>query len=214
MVDIDGHLKLADFGLAKICSKKNGQNFQKFDTFCGTSMFFSFLKRNFILFFNSYMAPEMIRQMPYNKTLDYYSLGIVLYELLFGIPPFYSADFNFEDLKSMILYKEITFPKNDVSKQAMDLITGLTAKDLRKRLGFAQGYLAILSHPWLSKADIASIKSKSIKAPILPNLHEINFDQEFVTKDVRILEEMCSEEPSAKFGRYDKFSNFSFSEDT
>ena len=155
----------------------------------------------------------MIRQMPYDKTLDYYSLGIVLYELLFGVPPFYSSDFNFEDLKSMILYKDISFPKSDVSRKAMDLIMNLTAKDLRKRLGFSQGYIEILSHPWLSTIDINAVKTKSVKPPIIPNLQEINFDHEFINKDIRILDEMCSEEPTPKFGLYDRFSNFSFSED-
>lgn len=156
----------------------------------------------------------MIKQQSYDKTLDYYSLGVVLYELLFGMPPFYSSDFNFEDLKTMILYKEISFPKNnDISKPALDLIVSLTAKDLRKRLGFSQGYLEILAHPWLAKCDINAIKCKTIKAPIIPNLNEINFDEEFIKKDVRIVDEVCSEEPNNKFGLYDKFSNFSFSID-
>lgn len=154
----------------------------------------------------------MIRQQSYNKTLDYYSLGIVLYELLFGVPPFYSADFSFEDLKSKILYKEIAFPKSDVSNPAMDLIVRLTKKDVRERLGLAQGFQEIIAHPWLESVNIEDIKYKRVRAPLAPALHEINFDLEFVKQDVRALSDVCSEEPSAKpVGLYDRFSNFSFS---
>ena len=157
------------------------------------------------------MAPEMIKQQPYDKTIDYYSLGILLYELLFGIPPFYSSDYNFEDLKTMILHKPISFPKNDLSTEVKDLILHLTEKDLRRRIGFSQGFFEIASHPWLSNINIESIRRKIIKPPINPNLYEINFDQEFIKKNVKVLDEVCSEDDGGKIGLYDKFSNFSFS---
>ncbi|MCB1160931.1 MAG: hypothetical protein KDK45_25740, partial [Leptospiraceae bacterium] len=155
----------------------------------------------------------MIRQQSYDKTLDYYSLGIVLYEFLLGYPPFYST--SFEELKSLILYSEISFPSDSgLSSSAKDLITKLAAKDLKKRLGFLSGSSEILSHPWLSTVNIELIRRKNVKPPIIPNLYEINFDQEFIKKDIRYVDEVCSEEPEEKFGLYDRFSNFSFSIDT
>lgn len=156
------------------------------------------------------MAPEMIKQEPYDKTLDYYSLGIVLYELLIGKAPFYSAKFNFEDIKSMILNQEILFPKNQISKLAMDLIYKLTIKDLTKRIGFSLGFNEIVSHPWLSNIRLERIKHKNIKAPITPNFYELNFDNEFLEKDIKKLE-VCSQDDSGNFGMFDKFFNFSFS---
>ena len=157
------------------------------------------------------MAPEMIRQQPYDKTLDYYSLGILLYEFLFGVPPFYTSDF--EELKSLILHKEITFPQNRLTKSAINLILQLTAKDKSKRLGFSQGFIEIISHPWFSNINVESIKRKSIKPPLLPNIYEKNFDEEFSRKNVKNIDEVCSEEEDEKFGLFDKFSNFSFSID-
>ncbi len=153
----------------------------------------------------------MIRQQPYDKTLDYYSLGILLYEFLFGVPPFYTSDF--EELKSLILHKEITFPQNRLSKSAKNLILQLTDKDKSKRLGFSQGFIEIISHPWFSNINIESIRRKSIKAPLLPNIYEKNFDNEFSKKNFKTIDEVCSEKEDEKFGLFDKFANFSFSID-
>ena len=71
-IDIDGHIKLADFGLSKI-QKPNCLN----DTYCGSA---------------EYMSPEMLNGDPYSYGIDYYSLGAVLYEMVTGLPPFYSTD--------------------------------------------------------------------------------------------------------------------------
>ena len=76
-IDIDGHIKLADFGLSKLRhqslfpSEKDELN----NTFCGSA---------------EYMTPEMLSQKPYSYGIDYYSLGAVLYEMVTGLPPFYS----------------------------------------------------------------------------------------------------------------------------
>lgn len=154
----------------------------------------------------------MIKQQSYDKTLDYYSLGIVLFELLYGFPPFYSR--SFEELKFIVLHSEITFPSEiKISKEAIDLIQKLTIKDYRKRIGFTNGLEEILSHPWLLNLNIEAIKKKMIKPPLIPNIYEINFDQEFINKDIHHVDEVCSEDPQEKIGLYDRFSNFSFSID-
>jgi serine/threonine protein kinase len=71
-IDIDGHLKLADFGLSKV-QKVGHLN----ETYCGSA---------------EYMSPEMLSGEPYGYAIDYYSLGAVLYEMVTGLPPFYSVD--------------------------------------------------------------------------------------------------------------------------
>jgi serine/threonine protein kinase len=71
-IDIDGHIKLADFGLSKV-QKNNALN----QTYCGSA---------------EYMSPEMLNGEPYSFGIDYYSLGAVLFEMVTGLPPFYSTD--------------------------------------------------------------------------------------------------------------------------
>jgi len=71
-IDIDGHIKLADFGLSKI-TKDDALN----ESYCGSA---------------EYMSPEMLNGEPYSYGIDYYSLGSVVFEMLTGLPPFYSTD--------------------------------------------------------------------------------------------------------------------------
>ncbi len=73
IIDEDGHLKLTDFGL----SKENVEAEYNSNSFVGTY---------------AYAAPEVIKHKPHGKTLDWYGLGALLYELLVGIPPFYDRD--------------------------------------------------------------------------------------------------------------------------
>ena len=75
LIDIDGHVKLADFGLSKTMQTNALTN-----SFCGSP---------------EYMSPEMLTGEGHNMGVDYYSLGAILYEMLTGLPPFYSTDRNF-----------------------------------------------------------------------------------------------------------------------
>jgi serum/glucocorticoid-regulated kinase 2 len=71
-IDFDGHIRLADFGLSKLQSPKSLN-----DTYCGSA---------------EYMSPEMLNGDTYSYGIDYYSLGAVLFEMVTGLPPFYSSD--------------------------------------------------------------------------------------------------------------------------
>ena len=72
-LDQEGHIKLIDFGLCK-----EGMNLQKVTkTFCGSV---------------AYLAPEMLHKSGHNNSLDWYLLGVLFYELIVGLPPYYSAD--------------------------------------------------------------------------------------------------------------------------
>jgi serine/threonine protein kinase len=75
LLDIDGHIKLADFGLSKHLSSLNDLT----NSFCGSP---------------EYMSPEMLIGQGHGFAVDYYSLGAILYEMLTGLPPFYSTDRN------------------------------------------------------------------------------------------------------------------------
>ena len=115
LMDEQGYLKLADFGLAKQTDMSN--------SFCGTP---------------EYVSPEMLDGTGHDKTLDWWALGILIYELLAGIPPFYSKDVNHMFYK--IQHAELPWPdkaKNGFgfSPDATDIITKLLVKDKSKRLG-------------------------------------------------------------------------------
>ena len=100
LIDYDGHLKISDFGLSKKIMDKSY-------TLCGTP---------------EYLAPEIILNEGHNKGVDYWSLGIMLYDMLSGYTPFYAKD-PYEIYKRIIVCK-YQFSE-DVSMQARELISGL-----------------------------------------------------------------------------------------
>lgn len=73
VIDIDGHIRLTDFGV----SKRNFNKLSRSSSFCGSP---------------EYMSPEMLTQDYHTRMVDYYALGAILYEMLTGLPPFFSQD--------------------------------------------------------------------------------------------------------------------------
>ncbi|KAH0804733.1 AGC family protein kinase [Histomonas meleagridis] len=112
LVDKDGYLKITDFGLVK--EKMNDSN-AKTSTFCGTP---------------DYIAPEMILSKPYNKSVDWWSMGILTYEMLYGYPPFYNSNTN--AMYRAILNDPLEFPKGGTT-YAKDFISQLLNRDPEKK---------------------------------------------------------------------------------
>ena len=111
---------LADFGLAKI---KQGDDGVEPNSFCGTP---------------EYISPEMIVGSGHDHTLDWWALGVLIYEMIIGIPPFYHKNQN--QMYLLIQQAPLKWPdpvrhKIMVSDEAKDLITMLLQKDRKKRLG-------------------------------------------------------------------------------
>ena len=137
----DGYLLLADFGLAKMTGSKKGQS----NSFCGTP---------------EYLSPEMIIGSGHDNTVDWWTLGILLYELMIGITPFFHRNLN--RMQYLIQECPVTFPDKskmgiDLSPVARDFILRLLDKDKAKRLG-AQGDVAeVLAHPFFSGLDIEKL---------------------------------------------------------
>lgn len=124
-IDIDGHIKLADFGLSKI-QKPNILN----ETYCGSA---------------EYMSPEMLNGEPYSFGIDYYSLGAVLFEMVTGLPPFYSTDQN--EMFKNVLNKELKYPRNLISPALADLLKLMLSKNPDKRITKGK-QIKIKKHPW------------------------------------------------------------------
>jgi len=121
LVDQDGFLQIIDYGLAKMLSDD-----QEATSFCGTP---------------EYLAPEMVSQSGHDKGVDWWALGILIYEMLIGVTPFFNKNKN--TLLTKIQTAKVVFPdrkryKIDYSDDMMDLIVKLLDKDKSKRLG-AQG---------------------------------------------------------------------------
>jgi len=191
LLDEHGYAKLTDFGLAKIVKLDDVAM-----TFCGTP---------------EYMAPEIILHKGCNRPADWWSLGVLIYELLFGAPPFYSN--NIQDMYKKTLVDPLRFPaKTSVSKTAMDFCAGLLVKSWTKRLGCIADSLEVMNHPWFGDFDWAKLLALKLKPPFKPNSKkwEKNFDPQFITEEPR--DSKC--EPNLQILKeYEKqFSVFTYQE--
>lgn len=115
LVDYVGHIALCDFGLCKLDMKDE----DKTNTFCGTP---------------EYLAPELLHGQGYTKAVDWWTLGVLLYEMLTGLPPFY--DENTNEMYRKILSEPLNFPGPEiVPPAARDLLSKLLDRDATRRLG-------------------------------------------------------------------------------
>ncbi|XP_036620285.1 cGMP-dependent protein kinase 2 isoform X1 [Trichosurus vulpecula] len=151
ILDAEGYLKLVDFGFAK----KIGSG-QKTWTFCGTP---------------EYVAPEVILNKGHDFSVDFWSLGILVYELLTGNPPFSGID-------QMMTYnlilkgiEKIDFPKK-VTRRPEDLIRRLCRQNPTERLGnLKSGINDIKRHRWLNGFNWEGLKARSLPSPLKRELN-------------------------------------------
>jgi len=188
LLDAYGHVKLTDFGLSKTNIKGN----QTTHSFCGTP---------------EYLAPEILRRAGHGKAADWWSLGAILYEMLMGMPPFYSRDR--DRLFDKILHSEIRFPKY-FSKNSKSILLELMERNPRKRLG-SQGVGEVRMHSFFDGVDWTKLGKLEIEPPFKPKLMvdangvkgTSNFDPEFTGMPTR----SPVEAGGKRFGR---FSNFTY----
>ncbi|KAH8424543.1 serine/threonine-protein kinase [Aspergillus melleus] len=162
LLDYTGHIALCDFGLCKLDMKDEDRT----NTFCGTP---------------EYLAPELLLGNGYTKTVDWWTLGVLLYEMLTGLPPFY--DENTNDMYRKILQEPLTFPSSDVvPPAARDLLTRLLDRDPQRRLG-ANGAAEIKSHHFFANIDWRKLLQRKYEPSFRPNVLDArdtaNFDREF-----------------------------------
>lgn len=102
----------------------------------------------------------MIKKEGHTMTIDWYLLGVVLYELLEGLPPFYSEEK--DELMNNIVKNKLQLPHH-ISDTAQDLLMQLLEKEPEKRLGHNNGAEDIKNHPWFSSVNWDDVRKKRIK---------------------------------------------------
>ncbi|XP_063236589.1 cAMP-dependent protein kinase catalytic subunit 3 isoform X2 [Bacillus rossius redtenbacheri] len=146
LLDKEGHLKITDFGFAKKLTDRTW-------TLCGTP---------------EYLAPEIIQSKGHNKAVDWWALGVLIYEMLAGYPPFF--DDNPFGIYEKILAGKIEWPRhlNPVSK---DLIKKLLSQDRTKRLGnMKNGAEDVKRHRWFKGIEWQDVYDRRLKPPIVPTV--------------------------------------------
>lgn len=153
LVNEDGYLLLADFGLAKQIAKD-----AMTQSFCGTP---------------EYLAPEIIWNEGHNASADWWTIGILIYEMVVGFPPFYHK--NQTTMYDLIQNFPVKYPdpskhKIMMSEDLKDFISRLLDKNYRTWLGSQEDVKEVLSHPWLSDIDIPQIMEKRVKPEYVPTI--------------------------------------------
>ena len=151
LLDAKGHVRVADFGLCKEGIGPTGKS----HSFCGSP---------------AYLSPEMLAGTGHGHALDWYGLGILIFEMLSGLPPFYSRDRN--KMWSDIRHRPLSAGAlATFSGPAASLLSALLEKDEEKRLGSvpgAQGSQAVKTHPFFHGIDWNSIEAREVPPPFIP----------------------------------------------
>ena len=142
LLDSEGHIRLADFGLAK--QGKEGSDFLA-QSFCGSP---------------AYLAPEMLKKAGVTKAGDVYQIGVVLYEMLVGIPPFYNDNIR-------ILYQKIEKGKLEMPRYLSSEAKKCLQKMLNKNPNKRPKLTALMKDPFFSDINWQKLEARQVDPPII-----------------------------------------------
>uniref|UniRef100_A0A3B3BKV3 Protein kinase C n=1 Tax=Oryzias melastigma TaxID=30732 RepID=A0A3B3BKV3_ORYME len=192
LLDKDGHCKLADFGMCK----ENIFEGAATGTFCGTP---------------DYIAPEILQEMMYGPSVDWWALGVLLYEMLSGHAPFEAE--NEDDLFESILNEEIVYA-SWLSTEAVNILKALLTKNPARRLGCVPaegGESAVTSHVFFTGIDWEKLNNREMEPPFKPRIKTPedvnNFDPDFTQEEPTLTPIDGPVIPSVN---QEEFRNFSF----
>ncbi|XP_032512264.1 cAMP-dependent protein kinase catalytic subunit alpha-like [Danaus plexippus] len=178
LIERTGYIKITDFGFCKLIRGRTW-------TLCGTP---------------EYLAPEIILSKGYGMSVDWWSLGILLFEMSAGHPPFYASD-------PMRIYEKIVAGKyrcpNHFSQELRDLISRVLQVDITRRLGnLKNGVLDFKNHKWFAEIDWDGLLNNRIPAPFIPKVRSPGDTTYFDSFD----DELTKESPVCLFE--DEFADF------
>jgi len=163
LLSSEGHVVLTDFGLSKELSQTT-----RTSTLCGTPV---------------YLPPEMLLKQEYGKAIDFWSLGILLYEMLVGDVPFYHD--NVQKMFRKIVQEDVVFPEAIEGTTAAELISLLLKKTPEERL---TNFETMKKHQFFNGIDWEKLYNKEVTPPYIPTVKSIddtsNIDNEIVNEAV------------------------------
>ncbi|KAL5001459.1 kinase-like domain-containing protein [Aspergillus recurvatus] len=163
LLDANGHIALCDFGLSKANLTQNDTT----NTFCGTT---------------EYLAPEvLLDEQGYTKMVDFWSLGVLVFEMCCGWSPFYAEDT--QQMYKNIAFGKVRFPRDALSTEGRNFVKGLLNRNPKHRLGAQNDAKELMAHPFFNDVDWEALGRKEVIPPFKPKLKSdtdtSNFDPEF-----------------------------------
>ena len=154
--DSKGYLTITDFGIARLWTPENAK-----DT-SGTP---------------GYMAPEVMCRQNHGVAVDYFALGIILYESMFGVRPYLGK--TRKDIRDQILSKQVQVKQNEIpegwSAESADFVNRLIQRKPVNRMGM-NGPEEVKQHPWIKEVNWGRLRDKTLIAPYVPSEDQEHFD--------------------------------------
>lgn len=165
LLTLDGHIKVADYGL---CKEDMGYG-KTTGTFCGTPDF---------------IAPEILLDQKYDRSVDWWALGVLMYQMLLGKSPFHGSDE--DEVYDAILSDEPLYPIH-MPRDSVSILQQLLCRDPQKRLGSGpRDALDIMEHPYFDNIDFDALVNLQVEAPYKPEVESATdvryFDREFTSE--------------------------------